>query len=143
MTPFDLAFGQNNTSSGGMIMPMMPQAQPMSIQPLAQSTAMAQPGTIPGITPGVAQGGIGFNLPTANLALGGIQTIGNLWNAWEQRKLAQEQFKFQKGVTETNLKNQIASYNTTLEDRSRSRAHTEGQDQATADAYVSKNRLSR
>ncbi len=106
-----------------------------------------------GITPNVAGagsvaapgmgGGFGMNLPTANLALGGIQTIGNLWNAFENRKLAREEFDYKKGVTDVNLKNQIQSYNTTLEDRSRSRAYTEGQDATTAQSYVDKNRLSR
>jgi hypothetical protein len=77
------------------------------------------------------------------LLLGGLQTIGGLWNAWEQRKMAQQQFNYKKEITESNLKNQIQSYNTTLEDRSRSRAFTEGQDAATAQTYIDKNRLSR
>lgn len=90
-----------------------------------------------------AAAGLGFNLPTLNLALGGLQTIGSLWNAWESRKLAQEEFAFKKGVTNTNLNNQIQSYNTNIEDRARARAVTEGQAPGVADAYVAKNRLSR
>lgn len=87
--------------------------------------------------------GFGFNMDTSKLLLGGLQTIGSIWNAWESQKLAKKQFAFQKDITETNLRNQIQSYNTTLEDRGRSRAHTEGQDAGTAQAYIDKNRLSR
>jgi hypothetical protein len=86
-------------------------------------------------------GGLGFNLDTANLALGGLQSLGNLWQAWEANKLAKEQFKFQKGFSQTNLANSIQSYNTTLEDRTRSRAFTEGQSPEQAQMYIDKNRL--
>src|SRR6185437_11279715 len=64
-------------------------------------------------------GGLGFNLDTGKLALGGLQTIGSLWQAFEANKLAKEQFKFQKEFANANLANQIQSYNTTLEDRGR------------------------
>jgi hypothetical protein len=112
--------------------------------PMALNGSVGADGGINGITPQFGQPvGLGFNMPTANLLLGGLQTIGSLWNAWEQRKMAQEQFNYKKEITESNLKNQIQSYNTTLEDRSRSRAFTEGQDAATAQAYIDKNRLSR
>ena len=72
-------------------------------------------------------GPLGMNLDTASLALGGLQSLGNLWQAWEANKLAKEQFKFNKGFATTNLANSIQSYNTTLEDRTRARAFTEGQ----------------
>ena len=87
--------------------------------------------------------GFGFNLPTAQLALGGLQTLGAIWNGWEANKLANKQFAYKKDVTETNLRNQIQAYNTTLEDRGRSRAHTEGQSQAQAQSYIENNRLRR
>jgi hypothetical protein len=50
---------------------------------------------------------LGFNMDTLRLGLGGIQTIGNLWNAFEANKLAKEQFDFTKGITNTNLANII------------------------------------
>lgn len=87
--------------------------------------------------------GFGFNAPTANLVLGGLQTIGSLWQAWQANKLAKEQFKFQKDITETNLANQIQSYNTALEDRTRVRAFTEGMNPSDAQAYLDANRLKR
>jgi hypothetical protein len=68
---------------------------------------------------------LGFNLGTANTALGGLQAVGNLWQAWEANKLAKQQFAYQKRITDANLANQISSYNTALEDRIRSRAAAE------------------
>lgn len=85
--------------------------------------------------------GFGANLDTAKLALSGLGTIGNLWAAFQAQKLAKKQFDFTKRITETNLANQVQSYNTTLEDRGRSRAFTEGQNAADAQSYIDKNRL--
>lgn len=91
---------------------------------------------------------LGMNMGTMNLVLGGIQAIGNIWNAFQANKLAKDQFAFQKDVTETNLANQIKSYNTTLGDRIRSRAYTEGGQaggltQAGARSYMEEHSLSR
>ena len=50
----------------------------------------------------------------------GMSMIGNLSNIWsgiQQNRLARDNFNFQKGVMNTNLANQISSYNTALEDR--------------------------
>lgn len=50
----------------------------------------------------------------------GMDTIGNLGKMWlgaQQNRLARDTFNLQKGVLDTNLANQIASYNTALEDR--------------------------
>lgn len=89
-------------------------------------------------TPG---SGFGMNLDTAKLALSGLGTIGKLWAAFQAQKLAKKQFDFTKRITETNLANQVQSYNTTLEDRGRSRAFAEGQSAADAQSYIDKNRL--
>lgn len=83
----------------------------------------------------------GANLPTAQLAMGGLSTIGNLWGAFQSNKLAKNQFDLSKRVTEANLNNQISSYNTALSDRARSRGATEGQSQSDIDRYVAENRL--
>jgi len=87
--------------------------------------------------------GLGWNVGTAQLALGGLQTLGNLWQAWEANKLAKEQFKFSKDITNANMANQIQSYNTTLEDRTRARTHVEGGTQEAAQSYIDKNSLRR
>ena len=86
-------------------------------------------------------GQIGGPMGIANAGLGLVQTIGSLWSAYNANKLAKEQFKFTKGITETNLANQIQSYNTALGDRARSRAGVEGQTDAQRDAYIRDNQL--
>jgi hypothetical protein len=99
----------------------------------------------PGV-PGVGSSpmsGLGFNVPTAQLALGGLQTIGSLWQAWEANKLAKQQFNFTKDAWNTNVANQIQTYNTTLEDRTRARTHTEGGSDAQAQAYIDEHSLRR
>lgn len=121
-----------------------PAISAMSTSNTASALAPAAPG-IGGPAGGMGAGssGFGFNMDTGKLLLGGLQTIGSIWNAWEAQKLAKKQFAYQKDVTETNLRNQIQAYNTTLADRGRSRAHTEGQDAATAEAYITNNSLKR
>lgn len=84
---------------------------------------------------------LGMNLGTGQLALGGIGTIGNLWSAWQAQKLAKEQFNYQKGITDTNLANQIQSYNTALSDRINARGFMQGDSQSTIDQYIEENSL--
>lgn len=86
--------------------------------------------------------GLGFNIGTGQLALGGLSALTNLWSANKQMKLAEDQFDFTKKIATTNLNNQVKSYNTALEDRIRSRAAMEGSSSAEAEAYLNKNRLS-
>ena len=120
-----------------------------------QNTASGQQVT-QGITgPGVGQqvapqvGGVNnnlstpldWNIGTGQLVLGGIGSIGNLWSSWQAQKLAKEQFNYQKGITDTNLANQIQSYNTALLDRITSRGFIQGDSQSTIDQYVENNSL--
>ena len=85
--------------------------------------------------------GFGNAFDKGRLALAGLGTIGNLWGAFQAQKLANRQFDFTKRTTEANMANQIQSYNTTLEDRARSRAAAEGQTSEQSQAYIDKNRL--
>lgn len=87
--------------------------------------------------------GLGANIGTMKLAIGGIQTLGNIWAAMQAQKLAKEQFKYQKSVTDTNLANTIQSYNTALGDRANNRAFATGGTRAEADAYVEANKMRR
>ena len=82
-----------------------------------------------------------WNLGTGQLVLGGIGTIGNLWSAWQAQKLAKEQFNYQKGITDTNLANQIQSYNTALSDRINARGFMQGDEQSTIDQYIEENSM--
>ena len=90
---------------------------------------------------GVPDFKLGFNAPTLQLGMQGLGTIGNLWGAWQSNKLAKDQLNFTKKFASMNLANQMKSYNTALEDRSRSRAAAEGQTSAEAQAYVDRNRM--
>lgn len=87
--------------------------------------------------------GFGWNMDTARLALGGLQTLGNIWAARKAYGLQRDIFNHQRDLSETNLMNSIQSYNTALSDRSNTRAHMEGRDQASADEYVEENRMRR
>jgi len=89
-----------------------------------------------------AGGGLGA-LNIGSLALSGLGTIGNLWNMFQAQKLAKQQFNYTKDVTETNLANQIQSYNTQLEDRIRSRSYTEGRPEGYAESYLDEHSLER
>lgn len=133
--------------TGGMAMPQagwgMP-GQSASIADLGALQVSNTPGTA--ATDAAAGAGgfqFGANIPTFQLGLGALQTGFGLWNAMNQNKLAKQQFKYTKSVTDTNLNNQISSFNTALEDRARARAAVEGQSDAERDAYVERNRLTR
>lgn len=82
-------------------------------------------------------------LGIANIALSGLQTLGSLWMANKANKLAKKQFNFTKDITETNLANQMQTYNTALADRARSRGVMEGQTAGQVTQYVDANSLTR
>ena len=89
--------------------------------------------------------GLGFNIPTGKLALGGLESLGKLWTGFQGAKLAKKSFEHTRDITNANLNNQISSYNTALEDRARARFVGEGRGDgsATEREYVERNRLSR
>lgn len=86
---------------------------------------------------------LGMNIPTFQLGLGALGSLAGIYSGFQANKLAKDQLSFTKNITNTNLNNQIKSYNTALEDRARSRATAENRDQSTADEYIAANRLSR
>ena len=81
-----------------------------------------------------------LNTENLKLGLGGIQTLGALWNAFQKNKIAKESLSLQRKAFETNLANQTQNYNTSLEDRIRARYATEGRS-GEANAYIAKHRL--
>jgi hypothetical protein len=85
--------------------------------------------------------GMGMNYLGAGIQ--GLGVIGALMQNRKAMKLAKDQFKFTKNTANTNLNNQIKSYNTALEDRANARAVMENRDQASAQAYIDKHKLSR
>lgn len=86
---------------------------------------------------------LGLNAPTLKMGLSGLNSLANIWGAWQANQLAKDQLAFTKGVTNTNLNNSIKSYNTALEDRARARGFTEGQSSSDIQSYIDKNRLTR
>lgn len=90
-----------------------------------------------------AESGLGLNLPTLELGLGGLGALNSIFQGRQANRLARQQFGFARDVTNTNLNNQIQSYNTALEDRSRVRGKVEGRDSEYVDEYIEKNRLTR
>lgn len=74
------------------------------------------------------------------LALGGLQTIGNLFSSFQQNKLAKKSFDLQNRAFETNLAFNTKQANNSLEDRIRTRFATEGRSEQ-ADAKIAEQRL--
>lgn len=92
------------------------------------------------------QGGsdLGWNMGTLNTGFKGLATLGSLWGAFQGNKLARKQFSAAQDAYNTNLTNQIKSYNTQLEDRIRGRhAPTNAIGQAEATRQIEANKLVR
>ena len=146
-------FNQDPTLYGNTGMPTIDSGAAVSNLGQTTNTGLTTPSvttpvvnapTVPGTTGGGATPqGPGFfsQYGPAQFALGAIQTLGSLWNSFQQNKMAKESMKFQKEAFATNLANQEQSYNTALEDRINARYVTEGKSQAEADAYIQKNSL--
>lgn len=121
--------GQNQQLQGSMTFPT-PENTSMNWDPA-------------GSTSGGGGSGFGMNLGTASAALGGLNALGGLIQGNQALKLGRDQFKFQKGMANTNLNNSIKSYNTALEDRLTARGVAQGDDTLTTQERIDKNRLSR
>lgn len=87
--------------------------------------------------------GLGMNVGTGQLALSGLEALAGIWDASQQNKLAKEQFSFQKDLANTNMNNQMKSYNTALEDRMTTRGAMEGRDAAYTASEIDRRKLSR
>ena len=121
-------------NDNGSVMPNMWDTQTQALQQLGGNG-----------TAGAFGNGLGFNLGTLNMGVNALAAVGGLYNAFQSNKLAKEQFAFTKEVTNTNLNNQIKTYNSTLEDRAlaRGRLNGEADPSAYAAAYTDKNKISR
>ena len=87
--------------------------------------------------------GLGFNLPTLDLGLSGLKTLGSLWAAMQSAKIAKKQLNFTRDVTNTNLANQTQSYNTILADKAHARGRVEGKSDAQVSDYIAQNSLAK
>jgi len=110
-------------------------------------TAVPPPGGnqsgINGLGNSLSNAGLGLNLPTLQLGLSGLGALNSIFQGRQANRLARDQLNFARDVTNTNLNNQIQSYNTALEDRARTRGVVEGRSPDYTDEYIERNRLSR
>lgn len=84
--------------------------------------------------------GLGANLDTLKLGVGGLSALAGLWNGFQQNSLAKKSFNHQKGILDTNLANSIKAYNLSVDDKFRSRAVVEGMSNAERDAAIERNK---
>lgn len=133
---FMAMFGQgDNGTSGAMTVP--------TALNTSQNWSPPGAGAVPaGASSGLGTG-LGMNVGTGQLALSGLGALAGIWGASQQNKLAKEQFSFQKDLANTNLNNQMKSYNTALEDRMTARGAMEGRDAAYTASEIDRRKLSR
>lgn len=75
-----------------------------------------------------SKSGIGWNLGTLDVVLGGLQTLAGIWQSWEANKLAKKQLEMQRGLANINIANQSSAYNLSLKDRVTNRVESGGWD---------------
>lgn len=94
-------------------------------------------------TPVGSSSGLGMNLGTLGAGMQGLTALSGFLQGNKALGLAKDQFKFQKGLANTNLNNSIKSYNTALEDKLTARGAAQGDDPITTQEKIDRNRLSR
>lgn len=138
---------QGNIIQGNNTLSQLQAIQGGTMSPMGANATMAPNGWWANLMSGGQEGSLTQQLGgfggMARLGLGAIGTIGGLMNSRNMMSLARDQFKHARDVTNTNLTNQIQSYNTALADRARTRAAMEGRDMESANRYVEENKLRR
>lgn len=111
--------------------------------PAPMNTSSLFAGSDQGATPPANTGNLefGMNIPSFQLGLQGLGTLGNLWGSLQSTKLAKDAFNFQKGMAEKNYVNSIKSYNTALSDRAIARGKVQGDSADTTQSYIDSNKL--
>ncbi len=103
-------------------------------------TAQVNPKAVPGFGDKLRD----FNSQYGSTIMGGLQAAGGLWGAYngmQQNKLVKQQMANSLNQWNKNYANQVASYNTRLEDRHRAAVAAQGANQPDLDSYMAKNRL--
>ena len=95
--------------------------------------------------PGFADKLRDFNSQYGSTIMGGLQAAGGLWGAYngmQQNKLVKQQMANSLNQWNKNYANQVASYNTRLEDRQNARVAAQGTKyHGDTASYMEKNRL--
>ena len=119
--------------------------EPMNIPtwdvPSLESSAAPVAGSVAPVNAAYQPLQFGMNMPTFQLGLQGLGTLGSLWGTFQSNKLARDSFNFQKGFAERNLANQIKSYNTALTDRATTRGFVQGDSKDKTQQYINDNKL--
>jgi hypothetical protein len=84
--PSSSSWGVKTTSTSGRYIPSLEKTTP------ASNSATALTNTDGSLT----------TLGIANVGMGALQTIGNLWSTWENNSLAKKQFAFNKDMAKKN-----------------------------------------
>lgn len=98
----------------------------------------------PAAVPGFADKLRDFNSQYGSTIMGGLQAAGGLWGAYngmQQTKLVKQQMANSLNQWNKNYANQVASYNTRLEDRQNARVAAQGDYHQDTASYMAKNRL--
>lgn len=85
-----------------------------------------------------------FNSQYGSTITGGLQAAAGLWgsyNGMQQTKLAKQQMANSLNQWNKSYTNQVASYNTRLEDRQRARVGANPNAYESVDSYMAKNSL--
>lgn len=109
---------------------------PIQTPGIQTPTAGASMAPIAGTNPGFWQEGGGLDM-----GLGAVQTLGSLWNSYQQQKMAKKTFALQEEAYRTNMANQKSTYNSALEDRIRSRGAYSGASIAEQDETIAARKL--
>lgn len=142
-----LSFGTPGPAPAASAAPVVPTAGvvPGITTGVGLTPDVANNWTVPGSNTGpVSADGLGWGtmpyMDKAKVVMGGLSTLGSLWNAFQSNRIARDSLDFQKKAYKENLNNQRASYNMALEDRANARyAQMERPDDAAA--YIEKHRL--
>ena len=103
-------------------------------------TAQINPTAVPGFGDKLRD----FNSQYGTTIMGGLQAASGLWGAYngmQQTKLVKQQMANSLNQWNKNYTNQVASYNTRLEDRHRAAVAAQGANQPDLESYMAKNRL--
>lgn len=98
----------------------------------------------PTANPGFADKLRDFNSQYGSTIMSGLQVANGLWGAYngmQQNKLVKQQMANSLNQWNKNYANQVASYNTRLEDRQNARVAAQGNHQQDTASYMEKNRL--
>lgn len=147
---FPQGIGPNNVAPPVVAPPVITPAQAASaVMPTSQVPGMSNqnaPGaTAPAAnaaTDATAQGGGFFSKLGGADGLASLMeslaSLGSIYTGMQSIKLAKQEHQLSKEAYRTNLKNTRMSYNTAVEDRTRSRYATEGRSDAEAQDYIKK-----